>query len=133
MLNYKTVVKMHDTDAAGILFFANQFRMIHEAYEMVLESIGLSFASLLRKHDFFVPIVHTEGDYKAPLFVGDRITIIVRLEKIGQTSFTFTYKLYSDKKVLVGTVKTVHVSVSNKTCKKIPLPTKLRKKLTTLL
>ena len=133
MITYKTTVKMHDTDAAGILFFGNQFRMVHEAYEVVLETIGMSFADILRKTHFFVPIVHAEADYKLPLLVGDKLTITVRLTKIGKTSFSFDYKIYNQKKNLVGTAKTIHVSVNNRTHKKIPLPPALRRKLETLL
>ena len=126
MYTYKTVVKLHDTDAAGLIFFSNQFKMVHEAYETLLESIGLGFATLIRKKDYFLPIVHAEADYKRPLFVGDRLVISVAVEHIGKTSFTFTYTLKRDSE-LVGTAKTVHVTVDKKTKKKIPLPREMRK------
>ena len=129
MFIYKTTVKMHDTYAAGILFFGNQFKMIHDAYESLLESTGFSFSVLLRKHSFFVPIVHAQADYKKPLFVGDRLTIKIRLEKIGQTSFIFLYEIFDERKVLVGTAKTVHVTIDKKTRKKIPLPKKFKSAL----
>ncbi len=133
MIAYKTTVKMHDTDAAGILFFGNQFRMVHEAYECALEKMKMSFADILRKTNFFIPIVHAEAGYKLPMFVGDKLTIEARLEKIGKTSFSFGYKIYNQKKNLVGTAKTVHVSVNNRTHKKIPLPPAFRRKLESLL
>lgn len=126
MYTYKTVVKLHDTDAAGLIFFSNQFKMVHEAYETLLESIGLGFATLIRKKDYFLPIVHAEADYQRPLFVGDRLVISVAVEHIGKTSFTFTYTLKRDSE-LVGTAKTVHVTVDKKTKKKIPLPREMRK------
>jgi 1,4-dihydroxy-2-naphthoyl-CoA hydrolase len=132
MFTYNTTVKMHDTDAAGIIFFGNQLKMIHDAYESLIESVGFSFATILRDFDFFVPIVHVEANYKAPLFVGDKITIEVILEKIGETSFIFSFKLLNDRRKIVGTAKTVHVTVDNKTHKKIPLPPKLRKTLESL-
>lgn len=130
MFTYKTTVKMYDTDAAGILFFGNQFKWIHEAYEEFLESINFSFSNIL-KTDFFVPIVHAEADYKSPLSVGDRITIQVKIEKIGQTSFTVAYNvLDTNNHITVGTAKTVHVTVDKKTRKKIPLPADFRAALT---
>ena len=129
MYRYQTNIKLHETDAAGLLFFSNQFKIIHDAYEGLLESIGFGFADLLRKENFFLPIVHAESDYKAPLFVGDVIEIQVTVEKIGQTSFTFAYKLLSTKGVLVGTAKTVHVTIDKATHKKIPLPSLMRTKI----
>lgn len=130
MFSYKTTIQLHDTDAAGLLFFGNQFEIVHEAYEVLFEKIGFSFSKLLRKCDFFLPIVHAEADYKAPLFVGDKITITVRVVNIGRTSFTLSYQLLTQKsKKLVGTAQTVHVAVDKKTERKIPLPARLRQAL----
>ena len=126
---YKTVIKLHETDAAGLLFFSHQFKLVHDAYEALLETIGFGFAILLTKKKYFLPIVHAEADYKAPLFVGDRITIEIAIERIGETSFIFVYKLLNEQKHLVGTAKTVHVTVNKKTQKKISLPNDMRKAL----
>ncbi|MBU1694514.1 MAG: hypothetical protein KJ726_01965 [Verrucomicrobia bacterium] len=40
-------VRMHDTDAAGIIFFTSQLRMAHEAFESFLDSVGLGLGTLL--------------------------------------------------------------------------------------
>src|SRR3989338_7009014 len=122
MLTYKTTVKMHDTDAAQVLFFGHQFKMVHDAYETLLEKIGFPFAKILRTTNFFVPVVHAESDYAAPLFVGDKLAIQVTLEHIGRSSFILNYVIVNQRKNIVGTAKTVHVSVNAKTQKKIPLP-----------
>jgi 1,4-dihydroxy-2-naphthoyl-CoA hydrolase len=124
---YKTVIKLHDTDAAGILFFSHQFEIIHDAYESLLEKIGVGFPVLIRKKNYFLPIVHAESDYKAPLFVGDRITVEVKLGHVGTSSFTFIYRILNQKRQVVGTARTVHVTVNKKTKKKIPLPPDMRK------
>ncbi len=124
---YKTIIKLHETDAAGLLFFSQQFKLVHDAYESLLESMGLSFAVLIRRKSYFLPIVHAEADYKAPLFVGDRIAIQVTVDHIGETSFIFAYQLFNEKKQLVGTAKTVHVTTDKRTRKKIPLPAEMRK------
>ena len=126
MFTYKTTVKMHDTDAAGVLFFGNQFKMIHDAYEEMIERLGVGFATILKKTDFFVPIVHAEADYKTPLFVGDKITVKIRLARVGKSSFAFSYVLLGKNNKIVGTAKTVHVTTNQKTKKKIPLPDKIR-------
>ncbi len=132
MFTYKTIIKLHETDAAGLLFFSNQFKLLHDAYESLLESIGFSFARLLLEKDYFLPIVHAESDYKAPLFVGDRVTIEIKIGKIGDTSFTFEYILRNDEQKIVGTGKTVHVTINKKTRTKISLPPDMRQTLTQL-
>ncbi|MBI3602596.1 MAG: acyl-CoA thioesterase [Candidatus Omnitrophica bacterium] len=130
MFTYKTQIYLHDTDAAGLIFFANQLKIVHNAYEQLLEKFGCSFQSMLRGGKYFLPIVHAESDYKTPLFVGDQIAITVRVGHIGHTSFSFEYILKRGK-TLVGTVKTVHVSVNTKTRRKMPLPMRMRKALET--
>ena len=93
MFIYKTEIHLHDTDAAGLLFFANQFKIVHDAYEQLLEKFGCSFQSMLKGGKYFLPIVHAESDYKAPLFVGDKIAVRVKVGHIGNTSFSFKYIL----------------------------------------
>ena len=129
MFTYKTQIHLHDTDAAGLIFFANQFKIIHDAYESLLEKFGWSFAHMLKKSPYFLPIVHAECDYKKPLFVGDKIKISVAVEHIGTTSFTFTYVITNSRNICVGTGKTVHVIIHKKTSKKTPLPPSLRRAL----
>jgi 1,4-dihydroxy-2-naphthoyl-CoA hydrolase len=128
MFTYTTKIRLHDTDAAGIIFFANQFKIIHDAYEDLLEKFGWSFQKMLKGTDYFLPIVHAESDYKVPVLVGDKITIAIKVGHIGKTSFSFEYTLKRGK-TLVGTAKTVHVTINQKTRKKIPLPSAMRRAL----
>jgi len=133
MYTYQTKIKLHETDAAGLLFFSNQFKIVHDAYETLLEEIGFGFAELLNEKEYFLPIVHAEADYKAPLFVGDIIDVQIVVENIGETSFTFAYKLLDSNQKLVGTAKTVHVTMDKKSNTKMPLPSLMREKLKTYL
>lgn len=132
MFRTQTIVRLHETDAAGRLFFACQFKMMHDAYEQWLDALGIGFPVLLKKKNYFLPIVHAEADYKKPLFVGDKLSLEVTLSRIGETSFTLSYVIYSSSDHLVGAGKTVHVAVSRKTGKKIPLPDGMRRILKTI-
>lgn len=132
MYSYKTKIKLHETDAAGLLFFSNQFKIIHDAYEALLENIGFAFGDLIKNKDFFLPIVHAEADYKMPLFVGDVIEIQVRTINVGNTSFIFDYTLLNHNNEIVGTAKTVHVTIDKISGKKISLPTDMRLKIEAL-
>jgi len=87
---------------------------------------------LIRNKAFFLPIVHAEADYKAPLFVGDLVEIQIIVSKVGKTSFTFAYNLVDAAQKLVGTAETVHVTMDKKAHGKIPLPADLREKIEAL-
>ena len=129
MFEMTTSVRLHDTDAAGLLFFAHQFRIAHDAYESFMEQIGYSFASIFREDDYLLPIVHAEADYTAILNVGDRLAVRLVAEKIGETSFTLAYDLINDSGKSVGTVRTVHVCLDKSQREKRPLPDGLRQAL----
>lgn len=119
-------VRMHDTDTAGILYFARQFRFAHDALEDMVESEGLSFEKIFHKNDFVFVIVHAEADYLAPLRLGDRLEVHVTVERIGSSSFTMNYAIHKEDGPLVGTAKTVHVTLSRTTREKIPIPDSLK-------
>ena len=118
---------MHDTDMAGILYFPRQFRFCHEALEDFVETQGLSFSEVFNKKDFVFVIRHCEADYLAPLFVGDALTIKMHLEGMGQSSFVIGYEIYRESdELLVGTAKTVHVTLDSKTRNKINVPEEIQ-------
>lgn len=122
-------VRMHDTDMAGILYFAKQFRYVHDALEDLVEKEGFSFDHLFHKSHFVFVIVHAEADYLAPVKVGDLLEVHVEIENLGNTSFTVSYKIFKANDVMIGKAKTVHVSLDAKTRQKIPIPDELRKVL----
>ncbi len=122
-------IKLHDTDAAGILFFANQFKMAHDLDEHFLAQNGFPFRDIFADQKFLIPIVHAEADYRQTLTAGDTVEIELTVEKIGETSFTLAYHIVDLDGKLVGSAKTVHVIIDPKTRKKMPLPEDLRKML----
>jgi 1,4-dihydroxy-2-naphthoyl-CoA hydrolase len=125
-------IYLHHTDAAGRLFFAQQFYLIHEAKEHFLESLGLRMKELLEHPVVTFPLVHAESDYKAVLVAGDEIDISVGIEKIGETSVVFQFTILKAG-VLAGTAKTVSVCADKVTNKKAPIPVEWRKKFETVL
>ncbi len=127
MFTHHTRIYLHHTDAAGRLFFANQFYLIHEAKEHFLASLGLAIQDLLEHPTVTFPLVHAESDYKAVLVTGDEIDIAVRIEKIGETSVVFQFIVYKAGAV-AGTAKTVSVAVDKRTNTKVPIPSEWRKK-----
>ena len=129
MFSFETKVRLHDTDAAGLLFFGNQFKMAHDAYEAFLESIDYPISTVLLSAPILLPIVHAEADYTRPLAVGDRLTIVIRVEKVSTHSFVLVYQLINEEGESVGTVQTVHVAIDKSSRRKTPLPPELKERL----
>ncbi|MBS4167940.1 thioesterase family protein [Parachlamydia sp. AcF125] len=119
-------VRMHDTDMAGILYFPRQFRFAHDALEDWAESEGLGFNQVFHHENFIFVIVHAEADYLASLQVGNKLEVHLNIERVGTSSFSVVYRIYKEDKELVGTAKTVHVTLDATTRKKIEIPLQFR-------
>jgi 1,4-dihydroxy-2-naphthoyl-CoA hydrolase len=126
MFIYHTQVRLKDTDATGVLYFSEQFRMALEAFEDFLKEQGFSLKKLLGS-SYLMPIVHAEGDYFAPLTVGDKLEISIKVIKLGTTSVTLEF-LFRDpeRKLDVGKVQIVHAVIDKVSRNPIPIPDFLR-------
>ncbi len=126
MFIYSTQVRLKDTDATGVLYFAEQFRMALETFEEFLKSRGFSLKQLLES-SYLMPVVHAEGDYFAPLMVGDELEISMRVVKVGTSSVTLEYAFRDLGRGLeVGRVQIVHVVVEKEKRTSVPIPDFLR-------
>lgn len=132
MFIYKRKIRFQDTDAAGVIFFPNQFSFYQEAFEIFLESLGYDIAAMAQKKEYHLPVVHAEADYSAPLYLGDTIEIQLKVTHVGNSSLTFQADILKQGPIRAGCVKVLHVSVDARTRKKIPLPQGLRKKMAQL-
>lgn len=122
----KNKVRMNDTDMAGILYFGNQFRYVHDALEDLFESEGLPFEALVHREPFLFVIVHCAADFLRPLGVGDALEVHLKVAKIGNSSFTMRYSIHGNNGACVGTAETVHCVLDKESRKKAPIPPKLR-------
>lgn len=123
-------VRMHDTDMAGILYFARQFRFVHDALEDLFESEGYKFEDLFQDYNFIFVIVHAESDYIKPIKVGDKLEVHLSIEKMGDSSVILLYEIYRDGQELVGTAKTVHVCLERIARIKMSIPDDIRSRFT---
>jgi YbgC/YbaW family acyl-CoA thioester hydrolase len=121
MFTYSTSIRLRDTDATGVLFFTEQFRIASEAFEEYLEQSGFTLGKLIHESDYLIPIVHVEGDYFGPLLVGDPIIVLLEVSKIGNSSFTLHYQLIKEEEK-VGEASIVHVCVSKEMKASHPIP-----------
>ena len=126
MFTYRMQVRLKSTDATGVLYFSEQFKMALEVFEEFLKARGFSLKKLLESA-YLMPIVHAEADYLAPLMVGDELEVELKVSKIGTSSVTLSYVFYDIvRKIDVGTVKIVHVVVERQNKTSVPIPDFLR-------
>lgn len=120
LYHHQIKVFLCNTDATGVLYFAEQLKMAQMAFECYLQEKKICLSSVLGS-GFCLPIIHVESDYFSPLFIGDLLDISVQLIRRGTTSFTLEFA-FTKNDTLVGKVLIVHVTVSKETREKIPIP-----------
>jgi 1,4-dihydroxy-2-naphthoyl-CoA hydrolase len=124
MFAYSRTIRLKDTDATGLLYFAQQLHLAMEAFEEFLSSRGSPLSSLMTSA-YLLPVVHAESDYKAPLRVGDLIEVSIRGIVLGDSSVTVDYG-FARAGEEVGTARLVHVLVDKATGRSTAIPPQLR-------
>lgn len=92
-LTYSRMVRLSDTDAAGVVYFANVLTMCHQAYEESLAEAGINLGAFLSNTSSAIPIVHADVDFFYPMLCGDKLLIHLTPQRVSETEFGITYSL----------------------------------------
>jgi 1,4-dihydroxy-2-naphthoyl-CoA hydrolase len=125
---YRFRVRLHDIDAAGVMFYGHLFRHAHDAYESFMDALGFPLDGLTRD-GYRLPLVHAEADYLLPLCHGEDIGVRLDVSALGESSFTLAYGFRDGAGILRARVGTVHVHLVRDRQKAVPLPEGLREAL----
>lgn len=68
-------VYYEDTDAAGIVYYANYLKFAERARTEYLRSLGLDHRTLLSEHDLLFAVRRCVADYIAPARLDDLLTV----------------------------------------------------------
>ena len=91
---YERTIRFRDTDAAGVVYFANVLAMCHEAYEAALMAAGIDLKHFFSDRTRALPIVHAEVDFFQPMVCGDRYTIALAAALLKPSEFALAYAIY---------------------------------------
>ena len=130
MFVYTTKIRLQHTDAAGRIFYARLFDILHEAFEEWLVAQGVAYAELFSSAVYALPIVHAEADFRLPLSLHQQICVELAPQKRGGSSFAVQYHVRLADQQLAAEALTVHVAVDKATQRPIPLPKDIMKKVT---
>jgi 1,4-dihydroxy-2-naphthoyl-CoA hydrolase len=122
--NYQ--IQLRDTDAAGVVYFANFLTICHAAYESSLSAAGIDLRFLISGTDVALPIIHASGDFKKPLYCGDRVQVFLTPSQINESEFQVNYRLCLVDGKVAGTVLTKHVAIGVIDRRRTNLPDKFQ-------
>ncbi len=119
----RRVVRFHEIDAAGIVFFARVLDYVHDHYTDFLASVGSPLPEVLAARSWAAPIGHVEVDYFEPLRFGDELTLLLAAAHVEGSHVTLAHQVLRHASNRVAAVaQTAHVFVSADTFRPIPVP-----------
>ena len=97
---YKLRVYYEDTDAQGVVYYANYLKFIERARTEYLRSIGYQQEKLLNEGLIFV-VNGIQMSFIKPANLDDSLKIKTRLIKLGKASFHFDQEVFSEENFLL--------------------------------
>lgn len=94
-------VYYEDTDAAGIVYYANYLKFAERARTEALRGAGFDQSILLRDHKFGFVVRKCTADFLKPAMLDDHLTIETRLTDISRVSLTMQQTIFCNDDVLV--------------------------------
>ncbi len=113
-------VRYADTDAAGVVYYANYLTYFEVARVSLLRSIGLPITEIEQRGVFF-PAVEATCKYRRPALLDDLITIDLWLTDVGKVRFAFSYEVRRGEELL-ATGTTRHAVVDKEWGRAVPFP-----------
>ena len=117
-------VYVEDTDAGGIVFYANYLKFMERARTELMRSLGFDKPALFDGMQF---VVHEVGlKYHSPAILDDEIFVTARLTKATRVTFEMTQQVFrgcslEDRELLVeGSVKVACIDARSKRPKGMP-------------
>ncbi|MBY0240878.1 MAG: tol-pal system-associated acyl-CoA thioesterase [Burkholderiaceae bacterium] len=93
-------VYYEDTDAGGIVYYANYLKFFERARTEWLRAIGANQHQLLQEHDAMFVVKSVSADYHAPAKLDDVLKLTLRIEKLGRASIQFVQEAWNGEQLL---------------------------------
>ena len=107
-LSWPVRVYYEDTDAGGVVFYANYLAYMERARTEWLRALGYSNSALAADSGVVFAVRRVEVDYLAPARLDDELEATASVEDSSRTSLTFRQQVRRGEQVLCsGTVKIV--------------------------
>ena len=93
-------VYYEDTDAGGIVYYANYLKFFERARTEWLRALDVGQQRLLEEYDTMFVVKNVTADYHAPAKLDDVIKLTLRIEKMGRASILFVQEAWCGEQLL---------------------------------
>ena len=118
--NHKIKVYYEDTDAGGVVYYANYLKYLERARTEALIKIGLSNLKIRDSFKALIIVKSCKIDYKKSAYLEDELNINSYIISATKTSFVMNQTIIKDKIVIVEAK--IHLVFVNEKGKPIKIP-----------
>ena len=118
--NHKIKVYYEDTDAGGVVYYANYLKYLERARTEALIKIGLSNLKIRNNFKALIIVKSCNVDYKKSAYLEDELNIKSYILSLTKTSFVMSQTITKDKIVIVEAK--IHLVFVNEKAKPIKIP-----------
>jgi acyl-CoA thioester hydrolase len=125
--NVQIRVYYEDTDAGGIVYYANYLKFCERGRTECLRSLGFENKSLMDNEGVLFVVHHIEADYTRPARLDDLLTVETAVADARNAGFTMKQEVRRGGDVIFN--MTVDLACVNKEGRPVRLPEGVRKAL----
>lgn len=124
-------VYYEDTDAAGVVYYANYLRFLERARTEWLRALGFDQSQLARTHGVAFAARSLSVEYLKAAQLDDALNVIAEVESMGRAQLVFAQRVERGNEVLLEAKLRV-ACIDAKRLKPAPIPDEVRTKLEAL-
>ena len=124
---HKVKIYYEDTDAGGVVYYANYLKYLERARSEAIYSLGLTNNNLQKDHDSLIIVKSCNIEYKKPARFEDVLEVNSEVVSFSKTSILMKQLILRNKDLI--SEAEIHLVAVNKDGKPSKIPEELKKKL----
>lgn len=106
-----------ETDQMGYVYYGRYLEYFEEARTEMIRSLGFPYKRL-EENGIMLPVIHTEVDYKAPVFYDELMSINVVLFDIPTVKLETYYQVFTERREKPHIIGNVNLCFMKETSRK---------------
>ena len=124
---YEVKIYYEETDAGGVVYYANYLKFLERARSEAIYELGFSNTELKKEFGVLIIVKSCNIDYKKPAIFEDKLSIISTIKEVTKTSFVMEQNINRDKELIASA--DIHLVSVNSDGKPTKISEILRNKL----
>jgi len=117
-------VYYEDTDAQGVVYYANYFRFMERARTEWLEAMGVDHVTMMNEDNRILVVTEANAKFLIPARLGDSLIVTAKLSRLGRATFEIEQNIYrgglQGELLIQGGVTAAYLAADTMKPKRIP-------------